>query len=61
MYKGEEGTKDNWYVAISGMQPLNKKAVSAAGERTYTTWSPLEEKSLEEHYQELMQATEAVY
>jgi hypothetical protein len=53
MYKGEEGEKDTWYVGVSGLQPLNKKQVSSAGELTYTGWRTLEEKSIQEHYREL--------
>jgi hypothetical protein len=33
MYKGEEGGKENWYVAISGLQPLNKKVCWLKGKR----------------------------
>jgi hypothetical protein len=54
MYKGEEGEKDTWYVAVSGPQPLSKKEVSSEGELTYTAWSILEDKTIEEHYQELI-------
>jgi hypothetical protein len=55
MYKDADGAKDTWYVAVSGLQPLNKKQVSSDGQLTYTTWSTLEEKSIEQHYQELTQ------
>jgi hypothetical protein len=51
----ETDDEENWYVGISGPQPVDESLYKTNGEATWSSYTGLNEKSIEEHWKELME------